>query len=238
MCDRCGRDYALNPDSRFRAACPLCGRWLRPVAARNDTPQPRRWTQARISAVHVERVSLLVTLLLLWGWGWQMARPPLASVPPVTHRPARTASAAALREAVRWDLLAWQAAACIQKPDDVVRRSDLGRDQASAAYLRRAQTAAQTAFEQARTSDERYRATTWLARIECYRGNHEAEFQHALLMVRLQPGKAEAQQALSWAARCTGRLPAARKAEATLLKLGAFSTSRCQPCVPRRMRSE
>src|SRR5262245_56843754 len=123
VCDRCRRDYALNPDSRFRAACPRCGRWLRPVAARNDTPQPRRWTQTPISAVHVERVSLLVILFLLWGWGRQTARPPLAPVTPVTHRPARTACAAALRDVVRWDLMAWQAAARSQKSDEVVHRS-------------------------------------------------------------------------------------------------------------------
>src|SRR4051794_22859178 len=123
MCDRCRHAYALNPDSRFRAACPRCGRWLRPVEARNDTPQQRRWTQTPISAVHVERVSLLVILLLIWGWGRQMAHRPLAPVPPDTHRPARTACAAALRDVVRWDLLAWQAAARSQESDDVVRRS-------------------------------------------------------------------------------------------------------------------
>jgi tetratricopeptide (TPR) repeat protein len=69
-------------------------------------------------------------------------------------------------------------------------------------YLERALVAAERAVRLARTPAEVYQATAVRARLECDRGNHEAEQQHAERLMALDPGNPLSRLWLQRAKRC------------------------------------
>lgn len=158
--------------------------------------------------------------------------PPHPGVGPrVAHRPPAGPSEAALQEA----RVCWGEAQTAIKPElealaasdpdtaDAGRRQRLmERDQGG--QLHRARAAAVRAVRTARSPEEAYEATLWLALIECDAGDHETELRHARRLVALQPRNPDSWGALRRAARCNGRGDLVQQAEVALEEMGTFPT--------------
>jgi hypothetical protein len=145
---------------------------------------------------------------------------------PLPHPAPRSASEEALREAKR----CWSQAVLAVKPtlealsaerpdappglEEACRRRLMTCDRTG--DLSRASVAARQAASRAKTPEERYEAEVWLALIECDRGHHRTELQHAQRLVRLQPGNSMSWGALRRAARCNGHERLARRADVRL----------------------
>jgi hypothetical protein len=87
-------------------------------------------------------------------------------------------------------------------------------------YLRRAEEAARRAVVLAKSPQETYEATLWLALLECDRGHHRAELQHTRRLVVLQPRNPASWGALRRAAECNGLGRLAHQADVAARELG------------------
>lgn len=88
------------------------------------------------------------------------------------------------------------------------RRELLARDPQN--DLRRSLALAQQAAAMAATAGDRYRAVALLARVQCDRGDHEAELRQAQVLMSLAPGAERSQVELQHARRCCDEESAAR----------------------------
>jgi hypothetical protein len=83
-------------------------------------------------------------------------------------------------------------------------------------HLCRGRDAARRAVARARSPQETYEATVWLALIECDRGDHLAELQSVRKMMRLQPESPISLGSLRRAAKCNHLWQLAQEADTAL----------------------
>lgn len=137
----------------------------------------------------------------------------------LSPRPGEGAFSFALRQAWQFRKRAWLAA---NRELEVIETRDPGLTARPAKWmrfrqrmlardasgdLRRSYTLAREAQVLARTPQEKYRAATLLAGIECERGDHEAELRWAQVLMALEPRNQASLRYLWRAARCNGREP-------------------------------
>jgi hypothetical protein len=171
-------------------------------------------------------LGLLGLILLPLAWLPAPGAPPATRLPPLTRVASDSPSQAALRE-VKWE---WGQAQMALKPEQeafaeakpytpwpvekAFRQQVLARDRGG--HLDRAHKAARRAVALARTPDEEYPSTVWIAIIECDRSRHQAELQHVQRLVVLQPRDPVSLGALRRAARCNGLELLAEEADRAL----------------------
>jgi hypothetical protein len=97
---------------------------------------------------------------------------------------------------------AWDPGVTAERAEPV-RREQMVRD--ADGSLRRAHAQALEAVGLARTPSDQYRASWLLARIECDRGNHQAELRQAQRLVELAPHQERSREALEHALACLGQ---------------------------------
>jgi hypothetical protein len=173
-------------------------------------------------------LSVAAILYCLW---WHPTVPSdrtlISKPPPPTHR---TPSEVALGEArMLWGrallevkpqmeaLLEWDPKACDRMDQEALRRELMAHSQA--ALLDRARCASRRALNHARTSDERFDATFWLALLDCESGRHREELVQVHRLMSLQPRHVLSLGSLRRAAWCNHLPGLVQKVEAELSKL-------------------
>jgi hypothetical protein len=103
------------------------------------------------------------------------------------------------------------------EPEGARRQRLMAQDRGG--VLRQAHEVAREAVAQAKSPQEAYQATLWLAIIECDQGHHQEELQHVRRLLVLQPRRAEAWGALRRAAKCNGFWQLSRRADRAVREL-------------------
>jgi hypothetical protein len=241
VCDRCHRDYALNPESHVQATCPRCRQPLRlprsgPTGRYGPTPS-RPWCCAGV---------MLVGLLCL-PLGRSLWRPtprllsryddrPIAEHPEAPPddpcrretSPSRAARRQGWQHWMRAQEQAAEAMDALERwdPESLARQGQLAwRRQWLAndpsGEMGQAKAAALEAAVQAQAPEEAYGASLPLARIHADLGNREAELQQARRLMALAPGDERSLNVLALAARDNGLKELTRQTETALEALHA-----------------